>query len=389
MSGTDSKTDPNCEMTTETFRRIPWSIIVSVAGLTVMGLSAMARGDELYGGNYYERQFLWGVLGMGAFAVAAMFEYRALKPVSLPGYLLTIGLLVLVFLFPAIQGAHRWIPLGVLNIQPSELAKIAFILALSHYLMYRKNYRQWWGLLIPFAMALIPVVLILKEPDLGTAMLFLPVLFAMLYAAGARTPHLVMVIALGVLALPVLWTGMNVEQKSRVTALFTQQDGGPTPRGDGYHLHQSKKMLATSGMWGSFASEDVELQVETVHLPAARTDFVFCLVGERWGAMGCLVMFGMYFAIIARGLAISLSTDEPFGRLIVTGVVALIAAQCIINTGMTVGLMPITGLTLPLVSYGGSSMLATCVGLGLIVNVAMRPGYEITGEPFRFDHGRV
>ena len=376
-------------MTAESLLRIPWSIVASVAGLSVMGLSAMARGDELYGGNYYERQFVWCVLGLAAFVVAAMFQYRALKPIGMPGYLLTVGLLAAVFVFPAIQGSRRWIPLGVVNIQPSELAKIAFILALSHYLMYRSNYRKWWGLIIPFAMALIPVVLILKEPDLGTAMLFLPVLFAMLYAAGARTPHLVMVVVMGILALPVLWTGMNVEQKSRVTALFTQQDGGPTPRGDGYHLHQSKKMLATSGLWGSFAIEEVGVSAEKVHLPAARTDFVFCLVGERWGVFGCLAMFGMYFAIIARGLAISLATDEPFGRLIVTGVVALIAAQCIINTGMTVGLMPITGLTLPLVSYGGSSMLATCVGLGLIVNVAMRPGYEITGEPFRFDHGQV
>lgn len=376
-------------MNTDTLQRIPWSIVLSAAGLVGLGLTALSRGDEMYGGNYYERQFVWGVLGAIVFFAAAAFQYRALKPLSFIGYFIAVGMLLLVFFFPAIQGAHRWIPLGVVNIQPSELAKIAFILALSNYLMYRSNYRQWWGLLIPFGMALLPVLLILKEPDLGTSMLFLPVLFAMLFVAGARVQHLALVVLLGVLALPVLWTGMNVEQKSRVTALFTQEDGGPVPRGDGYHLHQSKRMLATAGMWGSAANDVEKPKSEMTHLPAARTDFVFCLIGERWGAMGCIAMFGLYFIIIWRGLSVSLATDEPFGRLIVTGVVALIAAQCIINTGMTVGLTPITGLTLPLVSYGGSSMLATCVGIGLIVNVAMRPGYEITGEPFRFDRGRL
>jgi rod shape determining protein RodA len=120
------------------------------------------------------------------------------------------------------------------------------------------------------------------------------------------------------------------------------------------------------------------------HLPAGRTDFVFCLVGERWGLAGAIATLALYAVLFARGLAIAAATREPFGRLLAVGIVALLAAQTAINAGMTVGLMPITGLTLPLMSYGGSSLLATCLSLGLLLNVGMRPGYEMTPEPFRF-----
>ena len=123
------------------------------------------------------------------------------------------------------------------------------------------------------------------------------------------------------------------------------------------------------------------------HLPAARTDFVFCLIGERFGMIGSLVTLVIYGVLIIKGLAIAFATREPFGRLLATGIVTLLATQAIINTGMTVGLMPITGMTLPLVSYGGSSLVATAIALGLLINVAIRPGYEVTSEPFRFTAG--
>src|SRR5690606_22394280 len=153
-------------------------------------------------------------------------------------------LLVLVYFMPAVNGAHRWIPLGIANLQPSELAKLTFIMAVGHSLMHRSSYRRLTGLLIPFLLALIPMALILREPDLGTSLLFLPVLFALLLAAGARWQHLLLICLLGAAVLPGLWMGMSAEQKSRVTALFTQRDGGPAPTGDGYHLHQSKQVLA-------------------------------------------------------------------------------------------------------------------------------------------------
>ncbi|MEZ5949286.1 MAG: FtsW/RodA/SpoVE family cell cycle protein [Planctomycetaceae bacterium] len=262
--------------------------------------------------------------------------------------------------------------------------KLTFMMALAQYLMFRSNYRQIWGLSIPFVMTLIPMGMILKEPDLGTAMLFLPVLFAMLFAAGARWNHLLLIVVLGLATVPVGWRFMSAEQRSRVTTLFSQVDGGPAPRGDGYHLHQSKQMLALGGMWGSAVTGPATDDEFLYHLPASRTDFIYCLVGERWGFWGCLGVLLMYLILFANGLAISTQTAEPFGRLLAVGIVTILATQVVINTGMTIGLMPITGLTLPLMSYGGSSMVMTSFCTGLLINIALRPGFEVTGETFRY-----
>ena len=366
-------------------RRVPWTIVLCLSALTAAGLAGIARGDELVGGgDNFARQVVWIVLTIPAMVIATIVPYRRLRWISYSLFAGSLALLIVVYLMPAKNGAHRWIPLGVVNLQPSELAKLTFILALAHYLMFRKNYRRLTGLIVPFALTLIPVGLVLREPDLGTSLVFLPVLFAMLFAAGARPRHLALVILLGAAVLPVLWLGMSAEQKSRVVTLVTQRDAGPAPKGDGYHLYQSKQVLAMGGLWGSALAGRPSADSSMLHLPAARTDFVFCLIGERYGLIGCVATVGVFVLLFARGLMIAAATREPFGRLLACGIVALLAAQTAINTGMTVGLMPITGMTLPLVSYGGSSLLATGVALGLLMNVGMRPGYEMTPEPFRF-----
>jgi cell division protein FtsW (lipid II flippase) len=351
----------------------------------MLGLLGIARGDELTGlGEFHSKQVVWVLLSLPVLLASSAISYRLLRFVAWPLFGLSIVLLVLVFFLPARNGAHRWIYLGPVNLQPSELAKLAYILTLADYLMYRENYRRFFGLFVPFVLTLIPVGLILREPDLGTSLVFFPILFAMLFAAGARPRHLIAVGLLGVLCLPALWWGMSAEQKSRVTAVFSQRDGGPAPRGDGYHLHQSKQVLAFGGTFGSEWTGMTLTDPLAYHLPAGRTDFIFCLIGERYGLSGTLLAMLIYAVLFARGLMIAAATREPFGRLLAVGIVALLATQVLINTGMTVGLMPITGITLPLVSYGGSSLLATSVALGLLLSVGLRPGYEITHEPFRF-----
>lgn len=365
--------------------RIPWIVVFCAFALMYMGLMGIDRGDQLAGSSvYFPRQAVWIVLAIPAMVAATWLPYRRFRDLSYPLFGVSLVLLLLVYLMPGVNGAHRWIPLGWVKFQPSELAKIAYIMSLAHYLMYRQNYRRLSGLLAPFVLTLIPVGLILREPDLGTSLLFLPVLFAMLFAAGAKFRHLTFIVLLGIAVLPLLWVGMSAEQKSRIVTLFQQRDGGRAPSGDGYHLHQSKRVLVLGGLLGSRYADPKNGDPHDYHLPAARTDFVFCLVGERWGFTGCAVAMILYLTLFARGLMIAAATREPFGRLLAVGIVALLAAQTVINTGMTVGLMPITGMTLPLMSYGGSSLLATCIALGLLINVGMRPGYEIGPEPFRF-----
>ncbi len=370
---------------TRWLQRVPWTVVALSGGLMAAGLLGIGRGDELAGsGDYFTRQLVWIALAVPAMFVATLVPYRNLRRFSMPLFGLSLLLLLVVYFMPARNGAHRWIPLGVMNFQPSEMAKIAFIMALSHYLMYRRNYRRLPGLLVPFVLTLVPVGLILREPDLGTSLVFLPVLFTMLFAAGARPRHLLLIVVLGGALLPALWMAMSAEQKSRIVTLFVQQDGGPAPTGDGYHLHQSKQLLALGGMWGSNVEGLAIDDPSAYRLPAGRTDFVFCLIGERFGLAGCAMTLLLYVFLFVQGLRIAAATREPFGRLLAVGVVSLLATQAIINAGMTVGLMPITGMTLPLISYGGSSLLATCVALGLLINVGMRPGYEMTQHPFQF-----
>ncbi len=404
------------------WRRVPWLVVVCSVLLMGLGLSGIARGDELFSrGVFYcfPRQLLWVGLSLPAMGLAMLMPYRSLRSLSYPAFVGSLLLLVVVLLMPSVNGARCWIPLGFMNFQPSELAKLVYVLALAHYLMYRDNFRRLTGLLVPFVLTLIPVALILREPDLGTALLFIPTLFAMLFAAGARPRHLAMIVTLGVLASPGLWIAMNAEQKSRIVSLFQQRDSGEAPRGDAYQQHQAKRVLARGGVWGSeLTGESFEIVVcphcashfgvktdfglgqsatcptcqkvaplpdhSEFTLPESRTDFVFCLIGERWGFVGCGLTLLLYVLLVARGLMIAHATREPFGRLLAVGIVTQLASQTIINTGMTCGLMPVTGITLPLASYGGSSLLMTAVGIGLLLNVGMRPGYDVTGEPFRW-----
>lgn len=367
------------------YHRVPWTLIACGVALILLGLSGIARGDELsQAGTFFGRQAVWIALAVPAFLLAAKTPYSSLRH---HGYLVfgaSVLLLVIVYGFPARWGSRRWIPLGFMYFQPSELVKLTFVVALSRYLMHRENFRRPSGLIVPFGLTFIPLALILKEPDLGTSLLFLPVLFAMLFAAGARLRHLTVIAGMGVAVLPLFWLAMSAEQQSRVTAVFLQQDGGPAPRGDGYHLHQSKQVLALGGASGSYLGGTTVDDPLAYHLPACRTDFVLCMVGERWGLWGTLATLACYAVLFGRGLLIASATREPFGRLLAVGIVTLLATQTIINSGMTVGLLPITGITLPLLSYGGSSLLFTSLALGVLVSIALRPGYEIAGDPFRF-----
>lgn len=367
-------------------RRIPWSVVAISAAITAFGLSGLLRADELYGpSRLFERQLIWILLAWPAMFAVTRIPYRAVRPFSLLFFGVCVILLIVALFMPAVNGARRWIPLGLMDFQPSEPARLAFILALACYLMHRENHRTVAGLLPPLVMTLVPLLLVLKEPDLGTAMLFLPVLYAMLFAAGARTRHLVVATLIGIALLPLLWWQMSAEQRSRVVTVFTQQDGGAAPAGDGFHLHQSKQVLALGGPLGSIAQDEPPTDdFSAYQLPAARTDFIFTVIGEQFGIPGCAILITLYMALLVRGLQIARATREPFGRLVAVGIVTMIGTQVVINTGMTVGLMPITGITLPMCSYGGSSLLSTCIAIGLLMNIAMRPGYEVTGEPFAF-----
>lgn len=366
--------------------RAPLSILGAAVALMVLGLVGIARSEELAGGagRFVRHQAVWAVLAVGGMLAAAWPSYRWLCRLSYAIYALGLALLALVYFFPPVHGVHRWLRLGWVSLQPSELAKVAFVLALARYLMYRESYRRVGGLWVPLVMALTPLVLILREPDLGTAMVFLPLLFGMMYVAGARGADLVKVALCGVAVAPLLWTQMSREQRSRVSALFDQHAPGQRPGADGYQLHQAKQLLAIGGPAGTLSSGAAIDDRAAVHLPESHTDFILAVVGERFGWLGIGAALGLYALLVGQSLRIAGQTREPFGRLVAAGVATLVGVQAVINSGMAVGLLPVTGLPLPLMSYGGSGLVAHALALGLVLNVSLRPGYEVAREPFRF-----
>lgn len=366
--------------------RAPWDLAAMAAALVLLGCVGIHRVEELTDrpGSYLPRQLFWAPLALAAALGAAIVSYRRCCGWSYAIFALAMLGLAAVYFFPPVHGARRWIRLGPVGFQPSEFAKIAFVMAAARYLMYRDNYRRFTGLFVPLALALIPVVLILREPDLGTALLFPPVLLVMLYVAGARGIDLAKLGLIGLLCVPLLWTQMTREQKSRITALAESTEPSRRPSDDAYHLQQSRRMIALGNTWGSALRGDSVADRGAYRLPAAHTDFVFAVICERLGLPGGAAVLSLFLLLSWRGWSIAIRCREPYGRLLAAGLAALFAVQAAISTAMTIGLGPITGLSLPLVSYGGSGLLAHALAVGLLMNVGARPGYEVGPEPFRY-----
>ena len=362
-----------------------------VAAVLLMGLGwlGIARYVELsgMGRGLLARQAFWSLVALAAMLALTTLNYRKICRWSYVLFLLALVLLVVVYFFPPVNNARRWIRFGPIGLQPSEFAKVAYVLALARYLMHSENHRWFGGLLFPLGLTLVPVLLILREPDLGTALLFLPVFFVVLFAAGARWRDLVGLALVGLMTLPILWTQMSREQRSRVTALFEQAGPTDAPSDDAYQLRQGKQMMTLGGCWGSLLAGQTVDDTAAYRLPEAHTDFIFCVLGERLGLWGVACVLGLYGLLVCAGSSSPRPRASPFGRLVAAGAMAMLAMQVFINTGMTVGLLPVTGLSLPMVSYGGSGMLAQAIMLGLVLNIGIRPGYEMTNEPFRFVAG--
>jgi cell division protein FtsW (lipid II flippase) len=353
----------------------PKALIAAAFGLMLSGWLAIARSDDISGAQNHlvGQQIVWSVIGLAATIAVALVDYRRLSRHAGPAYAGIMIALLAAYAFPAVNGAHRWIRIGGIGIQPSEFAKLVFIVALARYLIHRDVAASFLsGVLCPLAMAIAPMLLILKEPDLGTSLVVLPVLYAVLWAAGARARDLICLTLAGIMLLPLLWSQMSHEQRSRVRALWEQNAPREPATADGFHLDQAKRMFALGGVWGSYfaSDEDDSPALLSVHVPEPHTDSIFCVLGERFGLVGAAIVLALYMTLVGSCLHIATQSEEPFGRLIAVGVAALFGTEALINTGMLVGLLPITGLSLPLVSYGGSNLVAHLMSLGLVVGVA-------------------
>lgn len=401
------------------------AIMLAAAGLLiVMGLACIYATDTHYAAGHdgprnAAKQLAFALTGIALGAAVIHIGYQRIIEHSYIVLIVSIASLVPLFLAEALSttfgglttprnGAYRWIQLPGFQFQPSEFFKIAFVIALAWYLRYRKNYRRFGGLLIPLVVSALPLGLILLEPDLGTVMLLLPVLLVMLLAAGARVWHVGVLCLLGVLMLPVAWTRIQGYQRARVTAVLLQSDalrqavienpeaykGFASPRqalewaaSSGYQLVHSKNAIGSGGLLGSGWGEGIYATHPL--LPDRHNDFVFALVSHQWGFAGAILVL-LCFAIIALcGLSAALETTEPSGRLVAVGLVTLFSCQVIINVGMTLGLLPVTGMTLPFVSYGGSSLLTSCLALSLLISISQAKPFSLATKPFDYVRERI
>lgn len=387
-------------LSTHALRRFDWLLFLSALGLVAIGAAFIHSATystviayEYRGGRLPVwtlrafKQLVWGGLGLFVCALIVLLDYDLWRKWAYTLYAVGLAALALLFVFGVTRGgSRRWFraPGGYL-LQPSEMMKVFFIVSLACYLMYRKNYRRMRGLAVPFLFALAPVVLILRQPDLGTSLVFLPILFAMLYVAGARPRHLLAVIGAGLVCAPALWIFvMSARQKGRILAfLYPEKD----PSGSGYHLLESLIAIGTGGATGHGYARGPQNLLGKV--PEAETDFIFSVIAEEWGFAGGTALAVLYLVLFWRMFEIAARTKEPFGRLVVVGCAALFAFQTLVNLGMTMRLCPITGLTLPFVSYGGSSLLTNFLVLGLVLGIGMRPKHVAAPDDFSVDEDDI
>ncbi len=316
--------------------------------------------------KYTTKQIIWFVLGAILSVILLRINYMRYIDFSYPLYILTVFMLFSVLLIGnIILGAQRWIEVGGFTFQPSEFAKLIMIITLANYL--GKNRLRIYNvrtILSSFILVSIPMFLILKQPDLGTAITLLAILISMLFVSGIKVKHLFIIIVSGVLALPFIWHFLKPYQKSR---LFVFLNPDLDPLGAGYTIRQSKIAVGSGMLLGKGWQSGTQNLLN--FLPERHTDFIFSVVGEEAGFLGALCILFLYFIIIRQGIKIALQTNEVYGRLLAVGIVSMLLFHIFVNIGMTIGIMPVVGIPLPLISYGGSSLVVTLIAVSLLLNI--------------------
>ncbi|MDO9125145.1 MAG: rod shape-determining protein RodA [Deltaproteobacteria bacterium] len=345
-------------------------IVLLIASIGILNLYSVTSNGETTGTPLYLKQVLWLAIGLGAMLVIAFVEYRFYTDFAYIVYTTAVVLLILVLGYGIItSGAQRWVKMGPLTFQPSEFVKISLIIALAKFFQ-RYPGRGGYSLkhlTFPFFLLFLPMILILKQPDLGTAIILLLVFFSILIFVKVRWSSLITLGVIGVSILPLVWRFLKDYQKRRIITFFNPD---LDPLGAGYHLIQSKIAVGSGGIIGKGFMKGTQCKLG--FLPEQHTDFIFSALGEEWGLVGCFIVIGLYFLLILWGLRIAVGSKDRFGAILCFGVVAMLFWHTFINIGMVLGLMPVVGIPLPLLSYGGSFLLSTLIGIGLLLNVSMR-----------------
>jgi rod shape determining protein RodA len=351
--------------------------LTTYAGLLVAIGLVMAYTNSVEGGSLpleagttFTRGLMWAAIAVVVFVFATVFDYHWLKTLAWPIYALELGLLVLTLAIgDGVGGSARWVSVGPLTFQFSEIAKILMIVVLASYLASREGRLDSLGTILGACLLVgPPLVLVMLQPDLGTSLVFGAILAGMLWMSGASLRWLA-VLAVGVVAMiPIAWTYLLRDyQKARLTSFL---DTNPDIQGAGYQLYQAQIAVGSGGFFGKGLTNGTQTQGD--FLPVQATDFVFATLGEELGFLGGVVLFILFILLIWRVLVSGWRSRDAFGTLFAAGVASMIMFQLVVNVGMVLGVMPITGIPLPFVTHGGASLVSMAAGLGILQSINIR-----------------
>lgn len=356
-------------------KNFDWLLFPTICILLVVGIFFVWSASSE---KFVFKQIVWIVIGLTLFFILLYFDYLSFAHYAYIIYACVLFLLILVLgLGGAVKGSQRWFSVGSFSIQPSEFMKITLVLTLARFLRYKKYGLGLFDIGISVLLTFIPMVLIVKQPDLGTALVMIPILLSVLYTAGIQLFHLFLFIGTGLAISPLVWIFMlKSYQKMRIIGFLWPEKA--TDWGAGYHRLQSLIAIGSGGLFGEGWGNGVQNQMK--FLPERHTDFIFAVIAEEWGFLrACFILF-LYIVFITCGIGIARNTHEPYGRLVVVGFVTMFATQIVVNVGMTLGIAPIVGITLPFISYGGSSMLTSFIALSIIFNIKMRSKIDLASR---------
>jgi rod shape determining protein RodA len=363
----------------EKLSQVSWGLVLLLAMIAGVGFAMLYSAA---GGNVSP----WALPQMARFGtgltvllVVALVDIRVWHRYAYVLYGVSIVLLAIVDLIGIVgMGAQRWLDLYVIQIQPSEIAKIAIVLALARYFhgLTAEDAQRFWPLLPPVGLTLLPAALVMKQPDLGTAAMLIAAGVCVFFAAGVRLRYFVIAGVLALAVLPLGWSMMHDYQHDRV---LTYLDPERDPLGAGYHILQSKIALGSGGVFGRGYLEGTQSHLS--FLPEKQTDFIFTMLAEEFGLVGAVALLGLYALILLYGLAIGLRASSQFGRLTAVGLTGIFFLYVFINVAMVTGLVPVVGVPLPLVSYGGTSMMTLLFGFGVMASVHVHRDVPVPRRP--------
>lgn len=357
------------------FDLMTFSLVILLSITGIMTIYSATRSPFADGEmpSYYIKQFYWLLVSIVALMGAVSFDYVWLKRFSYAFYGIGIFLLLLVlFLGRTGMGAQRWLNLGIFSFQPSEVFKLFYVVTVSRYLSEMQGKVTLISLLKAFfLLAFVPVVMVIKQPDLGTAVILLLVFFSMMLTRGLQKKVVALILLIGLVSIPflgnIVWEGLKDYQKNRLVA-FLEPDVDPA--GIGYHINQSKVAIGSGHVVGKGYLKGTQGPLR--FLPEKHTDFIFAVFAEEWGFAGSVLLLFFYLALILRGLDTARKAKDEFGSLLASGISFMFTIYFCINLGMTLGIMPVVGIPLPFMSYGGTSLLANYVAAGILINIRTR-----------------